>query len=67
MRRAGNSVGLARVREDRAVVVHITRAVEETNALGRADGIGEAIDDVAAPSFAHIRDAFDKLWHRARG
>ena len=67
VRRAGNSVGLARVCEDRAVVVDITRAVEKTNALGRADGVGEAIDDVAAPSFAHIRDAFDKLWHRARG
>src|SRR5205807_8552425 len=58
VRRAGNGVGLARVRADRAGVVHIPRAVGGTNALGRADGGGQAVDDAPAPSFAHRRDAW---------
>src|SRR5439155_6755135 len=56
--------GIARVGEDRSVVVDIARAVEETDAFGRADRVGETIDDVAAPAFAHVRNALDEPRHR---
>ena len=57
-------VGLAGVCEHRAVVVDVARPVQETNAFGRADRVGEPVDDVAAPAFAHVRNALDEPRHR---
>jgi hypothetical protein len=48
-------------------MVDVARTVEEANAFGRANRVGEAVDDVTATAFAHIRDALDELRHRARG
>ena len=67
MRRAHHRVGFTGVGEDRAVVVDVARAVQQANAIGRANRVGQAVDEIAAPAFAHVRNALDELRHRARG